>query len=93
MDLLLPEDRLAGQRRGGTVDRYLGDRLGSERTVGIVGFHQLHPEVFRHVDIDNEAFTGYAFGMGVARLAMLRYGVNDLRLFFENDQRFLKQFA
>jgi phenylalanyl-tRNA synthetase alpha chain len=53
----------------------------------------IHPEVFRHVDIDNEAFTGYAFGMGVERLAMLRYGVNDLRLFFENDQRFLKQFA
>jgi phenylalanyl-tRNA synthetase alpha chain len=45
------------------------------------------------VSIDSEAFTGYAFGLGVERLAMLRYGVNDLRLFFENDLRFLRQFA
>ena len=59
----------------------------------VLGCGMIHPEVFRHVGIDNEAFTGYAFGMGVERLAMLRYGVNDLRLFFENDQRFLKQFA
>jgi len=44
------------------------------------------------VGIDTEEFTGYAFGMGVERLAMLRYGVNDLRLFFENDLRFLSQF-
>jgi len=44
------------------------------------------------VGIDTESFTGYAFGMGVERLAMLRYGVNDLRLFFENDMRFLAQF-
>jgi phenylalanyl-tRNA synthetase alpha chain len=44
------------------------------------------------VGIDNEQYTGFAFGMGVERLAMLRYGVNDLRLFFENDLRFLKQF-
>ena len=42
--------------------------------------------------IDSEKYTGFAFGMGVERLAMLRYGVNDLRLFFENDLRFLKQF-
>ena len=53
----------------------------------------VHPEEFKHAGIDNEEFTGYAFGMGVERLAMLRYGVNDLRLFFENDLRFLKQFA
>jgi phenylalanyl-tRNA synthetase alpha chain len=53
----------------------------------------IHPEVFGHVGIDDEQYTGYAFGMGVERLAMLRYGVNDLRLFFENDLRFLKQFA
>jgi len=52
----------------------------------------VHPEVFRSVGIDTESFTGYAFGMGVERLAMLRYGVNDLRLFFENDMRFLAQF-
>jgi phenylalanyl-tRNA synthetase alpha chain len=59
----------------------------------VLGCGMVHPEVFKHVGIDNEKFTGYAFGMGVERLAMLRYGVNDLRLFFENDLRFLKQFA
>jgi phenylalanyl-tRNA synthetase alpha chain len=48
--------------------------------------------VFESVGIDNERYTGFAFGMGVERLAMLRYGVNDLRLFFENDLRFLRQF-
>jgi phenylalanyl-tRNA synthetase alpha chain len=59
----------------------------------VLGTGMVHPEVFRHVGIDSEKYTGYAFGMGVERLAMLRYGVNDLRLFFENDLRFLKQFA
>ena len=58
----------------------------------VMGCGMVHPEVFRHVGIDNEKYTGYAFGLGVERLAMLRYGVNDLRLFFENDLRFLKQF-
>jgi phenylalanyl-tRNA synthetase alpha chain len=48
--------------------------------------------VFSHAGIDPERYTGYAFGLGVERLAMLRYGVNDLRLFFENDARFLEQF-
>ncbi len=59
----------------------------------VLGCGMIHPEVFRHVGIDSERYTGYAFGMGVERLTMLRYGVNDLRLFFENDLRFLKQFA
>ncbi|EGW55278.1 phenylalanine--tRNA ligase subunit alpha [Candidatus Endoriftia persephonae] len=59
----------------------------------VLGCGMIHPEVFRHVGIDSEEYTGYAFGMGVERLTMLRYGVNDLRLFFENDLRFLKQFA
>ena len=59
----------------------------------ILGCGMVHPNVFKAVGIDNEAFTGYAFGMGVERLAMLRYGVNDLRLFFENDLKFLQQFA
>ncbi|MCY3730354.1 MAG: phenylalanine--tRNA ligase subunit alpha, partial [Rhodospirillaceae bacterium] len=53
----------------------------------------VHPNVLRQVDIDPETFTGYAFGMGVERLAMLRYGVDDLRLFFENDMRFIGQFV
>ena len=59
----------------------------------VLGCGMIHPEVFRHVAIDSEKYLGYAFGMGVERLAMLRYGVNDLRLFFENDLRFLRQFA
>ncbi len=58
----------------------------------VLGCGMVHPRVFEHVDIDNEKYTGFAFGMGVERLAMLRYGVNDLRLFFENDLRFLRQF-
>lgn len=59
----------------------------------ILGCGMVHPEVFRHVGIDPEEYTGYAFGMGVERLAMLRYGVKDLRTFFENDLRFLRQFG
>jgi phenylalanyl-tRNA synthetase alpha chain len=59
----------------------------------VLGCGMVHPEVFRHTGIDSDRYTGYAFGMGVERLAMLRYGVNDLRLFFENDLRFLQQFS
>ncbi|MAD45841.1 MAG: phenylalanine--tRNA ligase subunit alpha [Oceanospirillaceae bacterium] len=62
------------------------------RWLEIGGCGMVHPEVFRHVGIDPEEYTGFAFGMGMERMAMLRYGVNDLRLFFENDLRFLQQF-
>jgi phenylalanyl-tRNA synthetase alpha chain len=58
----------------------------------VLGCGMIHPNVFAKVGVDNEKFTGFAFGMGVERLTMLRYGVNDLRLFFENDLRFLQQF-
>ena len=58
----------------------------------VLGCGMVHPNVLKHVDIDHEQYVGFAFGMGVERLAMLRYGVSDLRLFFENDMRFLKQF-
>ncbi len=58
----------------------------------VMGCGMIHPEVFKSVKIDSEEFTGFAFGMGVERLAMLRYGINDLRLFFENDLKFLEQF-
>jgi phenylalanyl-tRNA synthetase alpha chain len=58
----------------------------------VLGCGMVHPAVFQQVGIDSERYTGYAFGMGVERLAMLRYGVNDLRLFFDNDLRFLRQF-
>jgi phenylalanyl-tRNA synthetase alpha chain len=59
----------------------------------VLGCGMIHPAVFGHVGIDSERWLGYAFGMGVERLAMLRYGIDDLRLFFENDLRFLRQFA
>ena len=58
----------------------------------VLGCGMVHPNVFAAVGVDSERYTGYAFGMGVERLAMLRYGVNDLRLFFDNDLRFLRQF-
>ena len=58
----------------------------------VLGCGMVHPNVLKSVGIDPEVYTGFAFGMGVERLSMLRYGVNDLRSFFENDLRFLKQF-
>ena len=58
----------------------------------ISGCGMVHPEVLKASGVDPERYTGYAFGAGIDRLAMLRYGVNDLRLFFENDLRFLRQF-
>jgi len=64
----------------------------SGRWLEILGCGMVHPNVLNHVGIDPEEFTGYAFGMGVERLAMLRYGVDDLRLFFDNDLQFLRQF-
>ncbi len=58
----------------------------------IGGCGMVHPEVFKHVNIDSEKYRGFAFGLGIERLTMLRYGVNDLRHFFNNDLRFLSQF-
>lgn len=58
----------------------------------ILGCGMVHPNVLESAGVDAEEFTGYAFGMGIERLAMLRYGVNDLRTFFDNDLRFLQQF-
>jgi phenylalanyl-tRNA synthetase alpha chain len=59
----------------------------------IGGCGMVHPSVLRHGNVDPERYRGFAFGMGIDRLAMLRYGVDDLRLFFQNDLRFLRQFA
>jgi phenylalanyl-tRNA synthetase alpha chain len=67
-----------------------GDLEG--RWLEIAGCGMVHPNVLRHGGIDPERYTGFAFGMGPDRLTMLRYGVNDLRLFFEGDLRFLAQF-
>lgn len=65
---------------------------GQSGWLEVMGCGMIHPEVFKSVDIDSERYSGFAFGMGVERLAMLRYGINDLRLFFENDLKFLQQF-
>ena len=58
----------------------------------ILGSGMIHPNVFKHVGYGRRDYTGFAFGMGVERIAMLKYGINDIRLFFENDLRFLRQF-
>jgi len=58
----------------------------------VSGSGQVHPQVVRNFGLDPERYIGFAFGMGPDRLAMLRYGIDDLRLFFENDLRFLSQF-
>ena len=60
--------------------------------IEVLGCGMVHPKVFEHAGIDSERYTGLAFGMGIDRLSMLRYGINDLRLFFENDLNFLRQF-
>ena len=62
------------------------------RWLEVAGSGQVHPEVVRHMGLDPERYIGFAFGMGPDRLTMLRYGVNDLRLFFDGDLRFLSQF-
>ncbi|MES2858868.1 MAG: phenylalanine--tRNA ligase subunit alpha [Pseudomonadota bacterium] len=66
---------------------------GSTRWLEVLGCGMVHPSVLRNVGIDPEKYTGFAFGLGVERFAMLRYGVDDLRSFFDNDVRFLGQFA
>jgi phenylalanyl-tRNA synthetase alpha chain len=59
----------------------------------ILGCGMVHPAVLGNCGIDSERFTGFAFGMGAERLAMLKYGIDDLRTFFENDLKFLEQFS
>jgi len=66
--------------------------FGDGRWIEVLGCGMVHPKVLKNVGVDSEKYTGLAFGLGVERLAMLRYGVTDLRQFFENDIRFLKQF-
>ena len=68
------------------------DVKGKNGWLEVLGCGMVHPNVLRSMGIDPEKYSGFAFGMGVERLTMLRYGVNDLRSFFENDLRFLKQF-
>ncbi|MFD2229015.1 phenylalanine--tRNA ligase subunit alpha [Alkalimarinus sediminis] len=68
------------------------DADGNTKWLEVMGCGMVHPKVFEASGVDSEKYSGFAFGLGVERLAMLRYGVNDLRLFFENDLRFLNQF-
>jgi len=74
------------------IDMRFGSGPMKDRWLEVSGSGQVHPQVVRNVGLDPENYIGFAFGSGVERLAMLRYGVSDLRLFFENDLRFLKQF-
>ena len=78
---------------GAEVDIAWQQSDGSTRWLEVLGCGMVHPNVLRSCGIDPERYTGFAFGMGVERFAMLRYGVNDLRAFFENAVRFLRQFA
>ena len=68
------------------------DILGDNGWLEILGCGMVHPAVLENVGIDSRKYSGFAFGMGVERIAMLRYGINDIRMFFENDLRFLRQF-
>ena len=68
-------------------------RDGSSGWLEVLGCGMVHPNVLQHCNIDSERYTGYAFGMGIERFAMLRYGVTDLRQFFDNDLGFLEQFT
>jgi phenylalanyl-tRNA synthetase alpha chain len=74
------------------VDLLLADKTGKENWVEMGGCGMVDPSVFDAVEIDSEKYTGWAFGFGVERLAMRKYGITDIRLLFENDLRFLKQF-
>ena len=74
------------------VDLLLADKAGKESWIEMGGCGMVDPNVFDAVGIDSEKYTGWAFGFGIERLAMRKYGINDIRLFFENDLRFLDQF-
>jgi phenylalanyl-tRNA synthetase alpha chain len=65
---------------------------GQSGWLEILGSGMVDPAVFQNVNYDPEEYSGFAFGLGLERIAMLKYGISDIRLFFENDIRFLKQF-
>ena len=74
------------------VDMLFVDKNGEEKWIEVGGCGMVDPNVFDAVGIDSEKYTGWAFGFGIERLAMRKYGITDIRLFFENDIRFLRQF-
>ena len=69
------------------------DICGRSGWLEVMGCGMVHPKVFESCGVDTSLYSGFAFGMGAERLAMLKYGVNDLRMFFDNDLRFLEQFS
>lgn len=69
------------------------DNKVTEKFMEILGCGMIHPNVLKNCEIDSEKYQGFAFGIGIERLAMLKYGITDLRMFFENDQRFLEHFG
>jgi len=75
------------------IDMKFEEGKNAGKWLEISGSGQVHPNVIRNMGLDPERYIGFAFGSGLERLTMLRYGVQDLRLFFENDLRFLRQFA
>ena len=76
----------------GEVDLLMRDKNGKKNWLEMGGCGMVHPNVFDAVGIDSEKYTGWAFGFGIERLAMRKYGITDIRLFTENDLRFLSQF-
>jgi len=66
--------------------------IGKKKWLEILGCGMIHPEVFKAVGYPKDKYSGFAFGMGIERMAMLKYGINDIRVFYQNDSRFLKQF-
>ena len=76
----------------GEVDLLLMGKDGKESWVEMGGCGMVNPNVFKAVGYDSEKYTGWAFGFGIERLAMRKYGITDIRLLFENDLRFLSQF-
>ncbi|MDU0809883.1 MAG: phenylalanine--tRNA ligase subunit alpha [Burkholderia sp.] len=75
------------------IDMMFDDSKNTRKWLEISGSGQVHPNVINNMGLDSERYTGFAFGSGIERLTMLRYGIEDLRLFFENDLRFLRQFS
>ena len=75
-----------------SADVFLRDPARGPKWLEVLGCGMVHPAVFEAVGYDPERYTGFAFGMGIERLAMLLFGVDDIRQFYENDMRFLEQF-
>jgi phenylalanyl-tRNA synthetase alpha subunit len=85
-------NRVARLQGRGTPRSYSVRDRDRQDWLEIAGCGMVHPQVFENVGYDPEIWTGWAFGFGIERIAMIRYGIHDIRLFYENDVRFLRQF-